>query len=485
MDHKRIGYRAVTRFSFRLAVRFACVAAFAGEALWAATLEEAEARQAEADAQQAATLSPTSYLRGTQAIERASASEDADERQAAIEAALRNFDAALAGAARARELLDETLASRKVANEAQAFKLAPGDWQRAEKKLNDAVRSLERDKVEAAQNRGAQATELYRIAEGNALQARYLGRARNAVLEAEQARGEKLAPRSLAKAQRLLAEAEALLEKDRRTSVEVTELATGAIYQAKVARQIAEQAQRIHEKDATVEDLILDYQAYLASLARIAGTTADFSSGPANVQTAIRAELERTQTLQSELEERRRQVAGLEEELRELDRRLRNVNAERRNLMRLVQANLRIREQFEQVESLFTRKEAKVLRDGDDVILRMVGLRFASGSAQLDADGKALLDRLETAIEIFPRCQVRVEGHTDSSGEAQANQALSQKRAQAVADYLVANVGVEEFRITATGHGDKRPVTSNRTAQGRAQNRRIDVVIVSKPDDGL
>lgn len=485
MDHKRAGNRTIGRFTWRPVVLFACLVATGGNLLWATTLEQAELRQAEAEAAQAALLSPTRYLRGAESLKRARESEDIDKRQAAIEAALQAFDAALSNVARARKLLGATLASREIANAAEAFKLASRDWERAEKKLNDAVRSLERDKPEAAQDRAAEATELYRAAEVNALQARYLGRARNAVLEAEQAKAEKLAPRSLDKARQLLAQAEALLETERRTSAQVAELAAKAIYQARVTRHIAEQAERVRSKDATVEDLVLDHQAKLASLADIAGTTTDFSSGSATVLAAIRAELERLQSLQSQLEESRRQAAGLEEEMRELDRRLRNVSAERRNLMRLVQANLRIREQFAQVEALFTRQEAKVLREGDNIILRMVGLRFPSGSTQLDADGQALLDRLETAIEIFPRCQVRVEGHTDSSGGAQANQELSQQRAQAVADYLVGTIGLEEFRVTATGYGDKRPITSNRTAQGRAQNRRIDVVIVSKPEDGL
>jgi outer membrane protein OmpA-like peptidoglycan-associated protein len=113
----------------------------------------------------------------------------------------------------------------------------------------------------------------------------------------------------------------------------------------------------------------------------------------------------------------------------------------------------------------------------------MVGLTFPSGSSRLDDSGRGLIDRLQEALEIYPRSQVRVEGHTDSSGSPGANQSLSQKRATAVASYLIESAGLQAFRVNAMGYGDTRPVTSNRTAAGRAQNRRIDVVIITKPPD--
>jgi len=216
----------------------------------------------------------------------------------------------------------------------------------------------------------------------------------------------------------------------------------------------------------------------LTRLAQTAGTSTDLADGYQLAETELQAALERLPRLEDELAERSRQVAGLEEEIRELDARLGGANAERRDLVRQLEADARVREQFDVVQTLFTPQDADVLRDGDRLIVRLVGLSFASNSAVLDEDDQALLERLETAIEIFPRSEIVIEGHTDSSGTPQRNQSLSQERAQAVATYLVDTSGIQAFRVQATGFGDSRPIATNRTGEGRAQNRRIDVVIV-------
>jgi len=450
----------------------------------AATLQEAEARQTEAEASQAALLSPTSYLRGTEALQQARARAGGTSRQQSIDAALSAFDAALDTAAIAREVFTEALASRVAANRAEAFRLAATDWARAEKTFNAAVKALERGTLSAAEQRGGDAMELYQAAELSAVKARYLGAARNAILNAEQARAERFAPRSLLRAQELLSRAETALDKDRSMTTDAAALAEDAAYHARLAVYIAGQAQRVRAKEATVEDLILENQAVVGRLAETAGTSDDFSAGYATPEAELRSQLERLPVLESELEQSRRQVAGLEDEIRELDQRLGSASSERRDLMRRVEANARVREQFAVVETLFDPEQAVVLRNGNDLILRMVGLRFPSGSARLDDQARALLNRLENAIDIFPRCQVRVEGHTDSSGRPQLNQTLSQKRAKAVADYLVETTGIQEFRVQAAGYGDSRPVTSNRTREGRAQNRRIDIVIVPRLNEG-
>ena len=72
--------------------------------------------------------------------------------------------------------------------------------------------------------------------------------------------------------------------------------------------------------------------------------------------------------------------------------------------------------------------------------------------------------------------KLRVEGHTDNQGNAATNQALSEKRAQAVVDYLV-RAGLPASRFTAVGYGSARPVATNDTDEGKAQNRRIEFVV--------
>lgn len=74
-----------------------------------------------------------------------------------------------------------------------------------------------------------------------------------------------------------------------------------------------------------------------------------------------------------------------------------------------------------------------------------------------------------------PGIKLQVEGHTDDTGAESYNQSLSQQRAEAVVDYLVTN-GIDRSRLTSIGYGEASPVAANDTPQGRASNRRVDLV---------
>jgi OOP family OmpA-OmpF porin len=103
-------------------------------------------------------------------------------------------------------------------------------------------------------------------------------------------------------------------------------------------------------------------------------------------------------------------------------------------------------------------------------------IRFEAGRSTVDPDSAGLLDRL---IEIALRCptaNIEVAGHTDSDGEDASNQMLSEKRAQAVVDYLV-KAGLPAERFTAVGYGGTQPLATNDTDEGKAQNRRIDFLV--------
>src|SRR6478736_1946744 len=103
-------------------------------------------------------------------------------------------------------------------------------------------------------------------------------------------------------------------------------------------------------------------------------------------------------------------------------------------------------------------------------------IRFESGRATIDRDSAGLLDRLvETALRC-PTANIEIAGHTDADGENTFNQTLSEKRAQAVTDYLV-RAGLPADRFTAVGYGSSQPVASNDTDEGKAQNRRIDFMV--------
>ena len=101
---------------------------------------------------------------------------------------------------------------------------------------------------------------------------------------------------------------------------------------------------------------------------------------------------------------------------------------------------------------------------------------FATNSTELSTDGKIALMPLVEVLKAHPQSSVDVVGHTDSTGAAEYNMMISKKRAAAVAAYIEEQ-GIEADRITASGEGEENPIASNDTAEGRAQNRRVDATI--------
>jgi outer membrane protein OmpA-like peptidoglycan-associated protein len=123
--------------------------------------------------------------------------------------------------------------------------------------------------------------------------------------------------------------------------------------------------------------------------------------------------------------------------------------------------------------------EPKIAETGTPVFTKPVTINFDSGASELDAESMAILNnQLVPQLEMARGMYVRIEGNTDSVGDKKLNTKLSEKRAQSIVDYLVTK-GVERDRIVARGNGDSKPVASNKTADGRATNRRTDILFIS------
>ncbi|HHB12864.1 MAG TPA: OmpA family protein, partial [Chromatiales bacterium] len=97
-------------------------------------------------------------------------------------------------------------------------------------------------------------------------------------------------------------------------------------------------------------------------------------------------------------------------------------------------------------------------------------------SYNVRSDFLPVLDSVAVVLKKYKDTRLRVVGHTDSTGSARYNQLLSQQRAQAVADVLIRD-GVPATRITVIGRGENDPIASNATPEGRAQNRRVEILI--------
>jgi len=125
-----------------------------------------------------------------------------------------------------------------------------------------------------------------------------------------------------------------------------------------------------------------------------------------------------------------------------------------------------------------TAKGAKVDEKGCYIILKEtksfnLDVKFANASADLEQNYMGSVRDLATFLTQYPTTDVVIEGHTDSNGSDKYNQSLSERRAKAVADALVAQYGIDAKRVTSVGYGESRPVASNATVEGRGQNRRV------------
>jgi outer membrane protein OmpA-like peptidoglycan-associated protein len=104
---------------------------------------------------------------------------------------------------------------------------------------------------------------------------------------------------------------------------------------------------------------------------------------------------------------------------------------------------------------------------------------FATGSADVNTALRREISSIAANLMSYPNSSIKVLGHTDNVGTAALNMDLSQRRAQSVADIL-AGSGVPAFRLTTVGMGEDSPVASNLTPEGRAQNRRVEIIITPR-----
>ncbi len=114
--------------------------------------------------------------------------------------------------------------------------------------------------------------------------------------------------------------------------------------------------------------------------------------------------------------------------------------------------------------------------------ITLEGVNFEHDSAALTAASRAPLDAIADGMKKHPRLRVEIQGHTDSTGAPAYNLRLSQRRADSVRDYLVNN-GVNPDQLVTKGYGQTQPVATNKTAEGRARNRRVVMYVISNPGD--
>lgn len=398
-----------------------------------------------------------------------------------IEEAGSELNQAEALAETGNEILGDALTARRDALAANAPEFADRDWQRAEGTARDAGRNLEDNDLPEAREKAGQAEAEFREAELNAIRADILGRARTLRDEALDAKADRRAPVTLSHADSLLTAAEVILAEDRSRVAEAGALATGAAFEYRHATRLSALADSVDRNRLSVEAVILRAQGQVLRMAELLRYEARFADGIDPViddgLTAIRSLYGERDDLQADVAARARQIARLETTVDSLDARL----AEIEEREAAVSAQLRDRQRRErrlrEVQAMFTPEEGEALLAEGRLILRLTGLTFASGSAEIRPENFSLLTKVQRVIREFPQAGITVEGHTDSQGNQAMNQELSRRRAIAVREYILSNIAISADRISAVGYGESRPVAPNDSEAGRARNRRIDITL--------
>jgi OmpA-OmpF porin, OOP family len=446
---------------------------------------EADQALAAARAANAELLAPETFARGTEAYAAAESDLARGRDAARVRQSIAAATVALKEAKDAAEIANVTLASlvktRADATNANAATFAAELWANASERFDSAARRLESGDIRGARSRADEAEALYRDAELTAIKAQYLSQTRALLAEADQARVARVAPKTYEKARGLLEQAERELSENRYDTDLPRSLAQQANYEARHAIYLAKLLGTMRDEDRSLEDVILSYEEPLIQVGAAADKVVQLDQGVEPVVTDLVAFIEgmRESAAQTDVDlaESRVRIGELEEEIRSLDEQLGGVSQERVALVQRLEAEARIREQFATVENMFTRDEARVSREGNRMIIRLVGATFPSGGSDVNPAQRPLLEKVQQAADVFPRSQIVIEGHTDSYGSDDANLALSRRRAEAIGAYLTGNLGVQAFRISAVGYGETQPIANNDTAQGRERNRRIDVII--------
>lgn len=374
-----------------------------------------------------------------------------------------------------------TLKAREDALKANAPQYAPEAYEAAENEFMSAAKRLERDDIKNAKKKVPEIDKKYRIAELTAIKVSIIGTVRNLMKEAKKVEAHKYTPITYAKAQKLLTEAEAILSSGRRSETSAQEKAEAAEIEAKHAIFLTRQIKRLKEEEKQWENFFLDRETIIERIAKALGFTPQFDEGLdkplKRIFTVVQNLQKEKKDLMNEVEEKNSEIQQLNSELQIYREKQEGLQAELQEKQLKLEMKKRREEQIKSIENLFSSNEAIVLRKGNNLIVRLIGLTFPSGKSIIEPEYFSLLAKVQRAIRKLPNASITIEGHTDSRGDDRYNENLSYERAMAVKKYLLANMGLDESRITAVGYGESKPIASNETKAGRAQNRRIDIVL--------
>ncbi len=404
----------------------------------------------------------------------------------------------------AKIIFANSLNAREDALSAGADKFAKELWLEAEEQFIKAAEQLEKGDRDDSYTESVKAIEIYRKAELSAIKINLLDETRKIIEKADEMKVDKTAPKTLEKAKSLLSETEKELETNRYDMDYPRITAKQAKYEANHAIFLNNMIKKIDDENTEMEDVILNFENPLINIAEAVGFVAQFDEGfnkPENKIINYVYDLQEENAmlimensqqdylitqLDANIEVLKKERTALNNEFNteiskrtaENKSRMQAIENEKAELAKKIEFQTKINEKFDMVNNIFDSSEAMVFRSEDDVIIRLHGFAFEVGKSEIKPGNFGLLTKVQNAINTFPNSKVIVEGYTDSFGSDSLNLKLSQKRSDAVTEYLIANMKeLNQMNISSVGHGENNPIANNETKEGRRKNRRIDIII--------
>lgn len=436
-------------------------------------------------AMRAELLSPKNYQSGLDAFTRARNLSERKRPEKQIEMLLADAGESLRKSVRISGLIrtsfPELIAAYDSAFARNAESFAPKTWKTALRAFDNVVKKMERDDLVNARTAAEEALPLLRQAELETIQEIILADAKELISQAKASGAPSLAGITYRKALERLQETEKFIGENRYEERQAKRMAQEVSYHARHAIYLSRWIRDLKSDSDNWEKLILQVENYINA----AGSTLDhemkFDQGLTLPQEAvlasIRSVLADRRRLQETLVERDTRIGKLEAEVERIRSESGKYAAELGIRRQEIEKQRRFEEKIAGIRALFKPQEGSVYLEGDKIILNLPGMHFASGSHEIGKRNLNLLQRVLQAVREFPDRRIEVLGHTDSQGSERDNLELSRRRAEAVRAYLARNLNLPVESIGAEGKGESLPIASNDTAEGRAANRRIEIIL--------
>lgn len=403
-------------------------------------------------------------------------------------------------AAVAHTILAQVIESRNMARVAGATKLGK-NYQKVEEQFLKLTRSIEKNNIHYSQENAPDVNKLYRKLELRAIKIKTIGEVRTILNKAEEDDVIQYAPESFVLAKKLLNETDAFISENPYAKEEMYKMACNNLFMARRALAIADQCKTIESMPPEeiafyVEDTLglftsklgapdMRDQKFYIQVNNIEGSIQSLQNDNQFMSEQLKTKRTESETMQTaydqQLDELNQQIAFLEGKTKEEQAANEHLVARQRAMEQKLAAERRFNQLFIEVQNYFAADEADVYKKGNQLVIRLKGIQFPVGQAIIMPHNYHLLSKIQRAIRTFGEPSIVIEGHTDSTGSLELNKHLSQKRAESVREYLIANQTLPAKKVIAVGYGSDRPLASNLTPEGRAINRRIDMIIVPAP----